>query len=172
MRSYVSVKRAAELFSADEVEVSVAMPTVPDRVVLGDSASIRHDGPRTRRHPSSNYPIAVPLIGHDGTGVGEIRLLFRDKKISLTEREQYTFRAFAAALSTAIRNAAAFAETKRLSAQHEHAARHDPLTGLAKRRQLYTEATHSSSTGQPTATSASYSWISTTSRRSTTHSAM
>ena len=58
--------------------------------------------------------------------------------MALSEREQFTLRAFAAALSTAIRNASAFAETKRLAAEHEHAAKHDPLTGLANRRQLYT----------------------------------
>src|SRR6266568_1775905 len=132
-----AVRRSAELFSADEVEVRIAMPTVSDRVVRGDGEAIRYDGDGMLAPVSTSHPIAVPLVGHDGAGVGELRLLFEGETIALTEREQFTLRAFAAALSTAIRNAAAFTEAQRLSAEHEHAAKHDPLTGLANRRQLY-----------------------------------
>ncbi|HEX6871184.1 MAG TPA: bifunctional diguanylate cyclase/phosphodiesterase, partial [Micromonosporaceae bacterium] len=54
----------------------------------------------------------------------------------LTDRERLTLRTFVSALRTAVRNATAFAETQRLGARSAHAARHDPLTGLANRRGL------------------------------------
>jgi len=133
-----AVKRAAELFSADKVDVRVAVPVAMDRLVLGDADGVQYDGPGGLAPSTASHPIAVPLTGHDGATAGELRLLFRGNKVALSEREQFTLRAFAAALSTAIRNASAFAETKRLAAEHEHAAKHDPLTGLANRRQLYT----------------------------------
>jgi diguanylate cyclase len=65
-----------------------------------------------------------------------LRLRFRGK-VTLKEREDYALRTFAAALSTAIRNAATFAETERLAQHHAHAATHDQLTGLANRRLLH-----------------------------------
>src|SRR5207237_1096628 len=133
-----AVKRAAELFSADKVDVRVAVPVAMDRLVLGDADGVQYDGPGGLAPSTASHPIAVPLTGHDGATAGELRLLFRGNKVALSEREQFTLRAFAAALSTAIRNASAFAETKRLAAEHAHAAKHDPLTDLANRRQLHT----------------------------------
>jgi diguanylate cyclase (GGDEF)-like protein len=132
-----AVRRAAELFSADEVEVHSEVPTGDRRLVLGDAENIRYYGPLDSAPVSTSHPVSVPLVGHDGASAGELRLLFRGKPITLTEREELTLRTFAAALSTAIRNASAYAEAQRLSAEHEYAAKHDPLTGLANRRQLY-----------------------------------
>jgi diguanylate cyclase len=132
-----AVRRAAELFSADEVEVHVAVPAVPDRLVRGDATTVKYDGSQIAAPVRAGQVIEIPLESHDGTsGVGALRLRFFGK-VTLTEREHFTLRTFAAALCTAIRNAVAFAEAERLAAEHEHAATHDPLTGLANRRQLY-----------------------------------
>ncbi len=132
-----AVARAAELFSPDEVEVHVAVPSVPDRLARGDAKKIKYDGPEAAAPTRPGEVIEIPLESHDGSAaVGALRLRFFGK-VTLTEREQLTLRTFAAALCTAIRNAVAFAEAERLSAQHEYAATHDSLTGLANRRQLY-----------------------------------
>src|SRR2546421_1858859 len=80
-----AVKRAAELFSADQVDVRIAVSALRDRLVLGDAATIRYDGPPKLAPPASAHPISTPLVGHDGATVGELRLLFEDKKIGLTE---------------------------------------------------------------------------------------
>jgi diguanylate cyclase (GGDEF)-like protein len=132
-----AVSRAAELFSADEVEVQVNTAAVRDRLVRGDADVISYDGPGAEAPPGASYPIVRPLKSHDASAdVGELRLGFRHNRVTLTEREDYTLSTFTAALCTAIRNAAAYAESQRLAAEHEHAATHDPLTGLANRRQL------------------------------------
>jgi diguanylate cyclase len=132
-----AVSRASELFSADEVEVSVAMRAIPPRLVRGDAREISFDGYPATAPSHPGQLIVSPLESHDGSNeVGTLRLRFFGK-VTLTEREQLTLRTFATALSTAIRNASAYAEAQRLSAEHEHAAKHDQLTGLANRRQLY-----------------------------------
>jgi diguanylate cyclase (GGDEF)-like protein len=132
-----AVRRAGELFSAGEVDIEVSLPTVPARLVRGSTTAVAYDGPPGAAPPAHGEVIATALESHDGSAdVGEVRLRFR-RQVSLSEREQYTLRTFAAALCTAVRNAAAFAEARRLSATHEHAAGHDPLTGLANRRRLF-----------------------------------
>ncbi|HCU48938.1 MAG TPA: bifunctional diguanylate cyclase/phosphodiesterase, partial [Micromonosporaceae bacterium] len=70
--------------------------------------------------------------------IGELRLRFRSP-VKLSEREQFTLRAFAGALCTAIRNAASFNQLELLADKHEHDAMHDPLTGLPNRRLLAAE---------------------------------
>ncbi|HKT00875.1 MAG TPA: bifunctional diguanylate cyclase/phosphodiesterase, partial [Rugosimonospora sp.] len=132
-----AVKRAAELFSADEVDVEINSSTQQSRLVRGEAENVRYDGPPNHAPGVGGNVVCAPLESHDGRAdVGELRLRFR-RQITLSEREQYTLRAFAAALCTAVRNAAAFAEAQRLSANHAYAAAHDPLTGLANRRQLF-----------------------------------
>jgi diguanylate cyclase (GGDEF)-like protein len=132
-----AVTRAAELFSPDEVEVHVTVSAVPDRLVRGDEKTVKYDGPQAQAPVRTGQLIEIPLESHDGTSaVGALRLRFFGE-VTLTEREQFTLRTFAAALCTAIRNAVAFAEAERLSAEHEYNATHDALTGLANRRQLY-----------------------------------
>src|SRR5690606_35291010 len=56
----------------------------------------------------------------------------------LTDRERLTLRTFVSALRTAVRNASAYAEARRLALRNAHAAQHDPLTGLANRHRLLT----------------------------------
>ncbi|WP_229783439.1 putative bifunctional diguanylate cyclase/phosphodiesterase [Pilimelia anulata] len=132
----LGVIRAAELFSADEVEIAYRDGETT-RLLRGDSRGVHHDGPPETVAPTeARDSIAVPLSGpHDGPEIGELRLRFRGK-VTLSERERYTLRTFASALCTALRNAAAYAELERVAAAHAHAAAHDPLTGLTNRRAL------------------------------------
>jgi len=130
--------RADELFSVDEVEVELP-PThaAGPRLVRGTIKGVSYDGPPQDAPPSKGVVTPVTLESPDkGRPVGEFRLRFHGK-VKLSEREQYTLSTFTAALSTAIRNASAYAETQRLAETHALAASQDPLTGLANRRRLY-----------------------------------
>jgi diguanylate cyclase len=130
--------RAAELFSADEVEIAIEpLNSVPARIVRGGAEGVTFDGPPADAPLARGMVIPAALESHDGEAdVGELRLRFRGQ-VKLSEREGYTLHTFAAALCTAIRNASAFAETHRLAAEHALAASLDPLTGLANRRRLF-----------------------------------
>jgi diguanylate cyclase (GGDEF)-like protein len=134
-----AVVNAATLFEADGVEVFVR--DVPDGPLLvrGDAAGVSFYGPPARAPMGpAGESVTVPLTGVDenpATGLGELRLNFK-KRVTLTDRERLTLRTFVAALRTAVRNAAAFAETKRLAVRNAEAALRDPLTGLANRRHL------------------------------------
>ncbi|GGK37663.1 hypothetical protein GCM10010124_33090 [Pilimelia terevasa] len=132
----LGVIRAAELFSADEVEICYRGAETP-RLLRGNSRGVHYNGPRHTAAPTEAADsIAAPLSSRDdGPDIGELRLLFRGK-VTLSERERYTLRTFASALCTALRNAAAYAELERVAAAHAHAAAHDPLTGLTNRRAL------------------------------------
>ncbi len=130
--------RADELFSVDEVEVELP-PThaAGPRLVRGTIKGVSYDGLPQDAPPSKGVVTPVTLESPDkGRPVGEFRLRFHGK-VKLSEREQYTLSTFTAALSTAIRNASAYAETQRLAETHALAASQDPLTGLANRRRLY-----------------------------------
>ncbi|MFF5172318.1 putative bifunctional diguanylate cyclase/phosphodiesterase [Micromonospora sp. NPDC000089] len=133
-----AVTQAAELFSADEVEIELHDGA---RIIRGAGGDITYDG--TAGEPSTIDGSVVParLEGHDRTAdVGMLRLRFRGP-VELSERERYTLRTFASALCTAVRNAQAYAELARVAQEHAHAATHDPLTGLANRRQLMERGT-------------------------------
>ncbi|TCB92014.1 bifunctional diguanylate cyclase/phosphodiesterase [Micromonospora zingiberis] len=132
-----AVTRAAELFSADEVEVELRDAA---RLVRGNSDGVSYDGPAGEAPtvvPGAVVP--APLEGHDRSiDVGVLRLRFRGA-VQLNERERYTLHTFASALCTAVRNAQAYAELARVAQAHAHAAAHDALTGLANRRHLLDE---------------------------------
>jgi len=131
-----AVTRAAELFSADEVEVELGSAAGRPRLVRGDSEGVRYDGPPSGAPPAPGKLITAQLESHGSKAdLGELRLRFRGQ-VNLSEREHYTLRTFASALCTAVRNAGAYAELARLAAQHAHDAAHDPLTGLPNRRRL------------------------------------
>jgi len=132
-----AVRRAAELFSADEVEILVQpLNNAPARLVRGSTEAIIFDGRPEDASTARGVVIPAVLESHDGEAeVGELRLRFRGK-VQLSERETYTLRTFAAALCTAIRNASAYAEAQRLAESHALNASLDPLTGLANRRKL------------------------------------
>jgi diguanylate cyclase (GGDEF)-like protein len=143
-----AVFRAAELFSADEVEVETRIPHLGHRLLRGDAKKITYDGRPELAPPSEGQVTRTKLQNRDDIpSVGELRLRFRGP-VKLTEREGYTLSAYATALCTAIRNAAAFIESKRLAANHEFAATHDALTGLPNRRYLF-EAGRDVMEGQP-----------------------
>ncbi|MEV1145361.1 bifunctional diguanylate cyclase/phosphodiesterase [Micromonospora sp. NPDC049799] len=128
-----AVTQAAELFSADEVEIELRHS---GRTVRGGAGGITHDGPAGEPDPADGTVLDTPLEGHDRTAdVGVLRLRFSGP-VQLSEREQYTLRTFASALCTAVRNAQAYAELARVAAEHAYAATHDALTGLANRRHL------------------------------------
>ncbi|MFI7077676.1 putative bifunctional diguanylate cyclase/phosphodiesterase [Micromonospora sp. NPDC049903] len=131
-----AVTRAAELFSADEVEIELRED---GRVVRGSTETITYDGPIGEPTEVHGATVPVRLEGHDKTvDVGMLRLRFRGP-VRLSERERYTLHTFASALCTAVRNAQAYAELARVAQAHAHAAAHDALTGLANRRHLLEE---------------------------------
>ncbi|MER7002993.1 bifunctional diguanylate cyclase/phosphodiesterase [Dactylosporangium sp. NPDC000555] len=135
---YAAVRRAADLFSTDEAEVEIHPPNEDARLVRSDGTRILFDGPPCDAPTAEGFLIPIALESYRGDAdLGELRLRFRSGgPVRFTEREQYTLRTFAAALCTAIRNAATFAETRRLADSHARAAAQDPLTRLANRRRL------------------------------------
>jgi diguanylate cyclase (GGDEF)-like protein len=133
-----AVTNAASLFSADEAEVFVRDGPDGPVLVRGNADGVIWSGEPGAAPTRTELRDAVtmPLAGHDRKAdLGEVRLYFAGR-VDLTERERLTLRTFVSALRTAVRNAAAFAETRRLASRNAHAAMHDPLTGLANRRRL------------------------------------
>jgi diguanylate cyclase (GGDEF)-like protein len=138
---HAAVTRGAEIFSAEEIEIDLTGDDAGDgRLVRGDTSGVTNERPGARSVPTEGSIVVAELKTHDGSyRLGELRLRFRTA-IKLTEFEQYKLETFASALCTAIRNAKAYAELARISAENAHAAAHDPLTGLANRRKLYERA--------------------------------
>ncbi|HEY6593332.1 MAG TPA: bifunctional diguanylate cyclase/phosphodiesterase [Asanoa sp.] len=127
---------AAGLFQANGAEVELDGEDGSARLVRHTDGAKVHDGPAATVSSFPGDHIAVSLDDHEGMAhVGTLRLLFRGP-VRLSELETYKLKTFASALTTAVRNASAYAELARLAAQHEHDAAHDALTGLANRRQL------------------------------------
>ncbi|MFF4891730.1 putative bifunctional diguanylate cyclase/phosphodiesterase [Micromonospora chersina] len=133
-----AVTEAAELFSADEVEIELRDRR---RTVRGNAGGITYDGVAPEPSTVDGRVIPVALEGHDrAVDLGVLRLRFAGP-VELSEREQYTLRTFASALCTAVRNAQAYAELARIADEHAYAATHDALTGLSNRRHLLDEGT-------------------------------
>lgn len=133
-----AVGKGSKLFSADQVEVETWVGD-GQLLIRGNSKEIAYLGEPDRKGYDPTTTAIVPLIADsDGSRIGELRLRFRSP-VKLSEREQFTLRAFAGALCTAIRNAASFNQLELLADKHEHDAMHDPLTGLPNRRLLAAE---------------------------------
>ncbi|MGR6322806.1 bifunctional diguanylate cyclase/phosphodiesterase [Micromonospora soli] len=133
-----AVTQAAELFSANEVEIELRDGR---RTVRGGTGGIAYDGEAPEASRVDGTVLPVTLEGHDHTAdLGVLRLRFAGP-VELSERERYTLRTFASALCTAVRNAQAYAELARIAAEHAYAATHDALTGLSNRRHLLDEGT-------------------------------
>ncbi|WFE37557.1 bifunctional diguanylate cyclase/phosphodiesterase [Micromonospora sp. WMMD998] len=133
-----AVTEAAELFSADEVEIELREG---GRTVRGGAAGVGYDGTTPPPSDTDGRIVPVSLEGHDrAEDIGMLRLRFAGP-IDLSEREQYTLRTFASALCTAVRNAQAYAELARIADDNAYAATHDALTGLSNRRHLLDEGT-------------------------------
>ncbi|MEU4692012.1 bifunctional diguanylate cyclase/phosphodiesterase [Actinoplanes sp. NPDC023714] len=135
---HAATTRAAQIFSAAEATIDVTAGG-QGRTVRATESHVLTDGPLIVV-PGHRDEKAVDLVAHDGgVRVGVLRLCFGGA-VRLTEVEEYKLRTFASAVCTAIRNAQAYAELARIAAENEHAATHDPLTGLANRRRLYEHA--------------------------------
>jgi hypothetical protein len=133
-----AVSKGSRLFSADQVEVETWIDEA-NLLIRGGVKEITYLGPPDRKGYDPTTTAIIPLIADsDGSRIGELRLRFR-APVSLSEREQFTLRAFAGALCTAIRNAASYTQLEQLADKHEHDAMHDPLTGLPNRRLLAME---------------------------------
>lgn len=130
---------AAELFSCDEVDLELRSDGDNVRLLRGNIGGITYDGPPNGLPRSTGgLVIRAALENHDGTEsghAGELRIRFH-AQVPFAEREQYTLRALAATVGTAIRKASAVAEAARMATEQAHAATHDSLTGLANRRHL------------------------------------
>ncbi|MEV4640259.1 bifunctional diguanylate cyclase/phosphodiesterase [Actinoplanes sp. NPDC049548] len=134
---HVAVTLTPELFSADEAEIELS-DVDPPRLVRGSAGRLRYEGTVARAPARDGFTIEAGIDGPDGpTGVFRLRL---PKPVKLNESEKYKLQTFASSLSTAIGNARAYAELKRINAENAYAATHDPLTGLANRRKLLDEA--------------------------------
>lgn len=137
---HTAIRGAADLYPDVQIEVELAQCANP-RVVRGDQSGVSYDGPAALAPALPGPTIEVPLEagpGADGK-LGVLRLRFR-VVARLTDREQFMLTTFAAGLSTAIRNAAAYAEVSRLAQRHAHDATHDALTDLPNRRHLHERA--------------------------------
>jgi diguanylate cyclase (GGDEF)-like protein len=135
----VAATRSAQIFSADQVDIELSGDGM-DRLIRAERGAVILDGPRATAPVGIGNVINAELMtGDKSYRVGHLHLRFAGS-IKLTEFEDYKLKTFASALCTAIRNAKAYAELERVSAENEHAATHDPLTGLPNRRKLYEQA--------------------------------
>jgi diguanylate cyclase (GGDEF)-like protein len=136
---HLATTRLAQLFSADEAEIALTRDS-EERLVRGNASDVTFDGSGAPAGRDDGSVVVAELETNDGAYfAGVLRLRFHGR-VTLTEFEDYKLKTFASALCTAIRNARAYAELARISAENEYAARHDPLTGLANRRKLYEQA--------------------------------
>jgi diguanylate cyclase (GGDEF)-like protein len=130
-----AVKGGVRLFSGDELEVEVWLGG-ERRLVRGTADEITYDGLPEHAPEDGVSVYATALHGYRGRrDIGVLRLRFRSA-IAMSEREHAMLDSYAAALDTAIRNASAYLQLGEATAAHAHAAAHDPLTGLANRREL------------------------------------
>jgi diguanylate cyclase len=131
---HAAVTRGTTLFSADELEVETWLGM--NRRLVRGADKISFDGdPAVAPHDDVNV-YAVALHGYQGRrDIGALRLRFRGE-VRMSQREHAMLSSYAAALDTAIRNAAAYGQLGEATAAHAHAAAHDPLTGLNNRRVL------------------------------------
>ncbi|MFI7596472.1 putative bifunctional diguanylate cyclase/phosphodiesterase [Actinoplanes sp. NPDC049681] len=134
---HAAVTLAPELFSADEAEIELRDVDLP-RLIRGSAGRLRYEGTVAAAPARNDWTIGADLEGPSGP-IGALRLRFR-KPVKLNESEQYKLQTFASSLSTAIGNARAYAELQRINAENAYAATHDPLTGLANRRELLDQA--------------------------------
>ena len=135
-----AVTGGARLFSADELEVELWLG-LDRRLVRGGTDGVRFDGDPAKAPPDDMSVYAVALHGYPGRrDIGAVRLRFRDQ-VRMSDRDDAMLASFAASLDTAIRNAAAYGQLGEATEAHARAAAHDPLTGLANRRELERQLT-------------------------------
>jgi diguanylate cyclase len=131
---HAAVTRGAKLFSADQLEVEVWQGT--SRRLVRGADEVTYDGDPDRAPADTANVYAVALQGYTGRrDIGALRLRFRNR-VKMSDRERAMLGTYAAALDTAVRNAAAYGKLGEATEAHAHAAAHDALTGLANRREL------------------------------------
>jgi diguanylate cyclase (GGDEF)-like protein len=135
---HVAAVQAAQIFASDDVEIDLTTNGL-NRVVRAGARGVVYDGPGPRKFKGSDTITAELETRDRSYRAGVLVLAFR-RRARLSEFEQYKLKTYAAALCTAIRNASAYAELQRLNEQNAFDAAHDPLTGLANRRELYERA--------------------------------
>lgn len=129
-----AVIRGTKLFSADQLEVEVWLGE--ENRLLRGADEIIYDGDPAAAPADASNVYAVALHGYQGRrDIGVLRLRFRHQ-VKITEREEAMVSSYAAALDTAVRNAAAYRQLGQATQAHAYAAAHDALTGLANRREL------------------------------------
>jgi hypothetical protein len=104
-----AVTGGARLFSAEALEVQLWL-IPPRRLVRGGPDGVTYDGDPADAPPEPALVDVheVRLHGRSGQpGIGALRLRFRDR-VKLSEREEAMLATFAAALESAVRNAAAY----------------------------------------------------------------
>jgi diguanylate cyclase len=137
---HTAIRGAADLFPDLEIEVELGQQGVR-RVVRGDHTGVTYDGDAAAAPRATGPTVDVPLgVDPNDQELGVLRLRFHIEA-RLTDREQHMLKTFVAGLSTAIRNAAAYAEVSRLAEKNEYDATHDSLTDLPNRRCLHERAT-------------------------------
>ncbi|MFI7545954.1 putative bifunctional diguanylate cyclase/phosphodiesterase [Actinoplanes sp. NPDC049599] len=135
---HAAVTRAPGLFSADGAEIELR-DVNPPRLVRGSAGRVTYEGPPDLAPTRTGPVVDAVLHGPDAENIGVLRLLFR-KPVKLDDSEEYKLQTFTSSLHTAVQNARAYAELKRINAENAYAAAHDPLTGLANRRELLEQA--------------------------------
>lgn len=131
-----AVDGAARLFPDLEVEVEHRHPASA-RLVRGSHSGIDFDGDPAAAPVRGPNAVEFPFEADGDRGV--LRLRFHSQ-VKLSARELHILTTFVAGLSTALRNASAYAEVIRLAEQNAREASHDALTGLPNRRQLQERA--------------------------------
>ena len=157
-----AVARAAALFEADVIELSLALDdgSATSRVYVGgtagvdsvrDEPSYRGDSLAVTTYRVISQPAATggevpvetcvvaPLIGPRGS-TGVLRVGFHGP-VKLSKREQQLLTTFAHTVSATVQNARLYAEMRDQAANNAHAAEHDALTGLANRSLLQRRTT-------------------------------
>ena len=153
-----AVVRAASLFEADVIELSLAPAdeSGSSRVYVGGAGGVemvreepayRMDNLALTTYRVVSQPsmgaaaegsvetcVVAPLIGPRGT-TGVLRVGFHGP-VKLSKREHQLLTTFAHTVSATVQNARLYAEMRDQAKDNAHAAEHDSLTGLANRSLL------------------------------------
>ncbi|MFC0531374.1 putative bifunctional diguanylate cyclase/phosphodiesterase [Phytohabitans kaempferiae] len=144
-----AARGAIDWFGAEAVEVQWA-DLDGDRVVRATADGVEFDGrPGGDERQARNRQWTVQaIVAGQGTGeLGTLRMLTFDRRM-LTDRHARALGIFCAALGTSIETALGRKRATIVEAQLTYEATHDPMTGLANRRRLLSEASRLLSSGR------------------------
>jgi diguanylate cyclase (GGDEF)-like protein len=138
-----ALRGTARLFSPDQVEMMVLRPSgrrrryvvrpteIGARAVTAEPSLLVAGDDDPSPMAVGDHVVAHRLVVGD-VPVGELRLRFR-RRVTLTDREQHAFSAFADAVAAALHDAATHRQLRAMMARSAYEALHDPLTGLHNR---------------------------------------